>query len=59
MGMLSRHLLFEYFAVKRFWGAACLTLDQCGPNVFHISVAGLIAAYQIANIFTVIGEMTG
>ena len=54
--MFCFHFLFKQVAVKRLRLAGFLGLDQRSADYFNFGIAGLIAADQITDILTVIGE---
>ena len=56
--MFRSHFLFELTAIERSWLSAFLALDQCGADCFKVSLARLIPADQVADIFAVIGELS-
>ena len=58
VGMFRSHFLFELTAIERSWLSAFLALDQCGADCFKVSLARLIPADQVADIFAVIGELS-
>ena len=57
--MFGSHFLFELTAIERLRLAAFLALDQRGADCFNIGLARLVAADQVADIFAVIGELSG
>ncbi len=58
-GMPGSHFLFKLTAIERSRLSAFLALDECGADCFNIGLACLIAADQVADIFAVIGELSG
>src|SRR5210317_1908850 len=55
--MFDSHFLLELAVIKWLWPAAFLAFDQRGANCFNIGLTSLVATDQVANIFTVIGEL--
>ena len=54
--MFCKHFLFKLVAVEWPRFAAFLGLDERRADRFEIGLAGLVAAYQIADIFAIVGE---
>ena len=54
--MVCKHFLFKLVAVQWPRFAAFLGLDERRADRFEIGLAGLVAAYQIADIFAIVGE---
>lgn len=57
--MSGSHFWLESIAVERLRFAASLTLDQGGADRIDIGLACLVAADQVADIFALIGELSG
>jgi len=52
--MAGAHPLLERDGIEVLRLSTFLTLDQCSPDRVHFSVALLLSAYQIADVFAVV-----